>query len=330
MSGRIDLHHHVIPPDYASMLKEVGVVEAYGHPFEKWNRSPEKSLQFMRKLGIERSILSISTPGVSIGDSDFSGRLARVCNEYMAKLKRDHPGKFGGFAAVPLPDIPGAVSELEYALDELELDGVSLMTNYNGKYLGDSSFNEFFEELDRRKAVVFIHPTDPADTYDPKLGITNAMIEAPFETTRAVANMLYTGQAERFPNIRFILAHGGGTIPYLGWKIAMLRYQQEGKKPPLIKTLYDFLIKGGPESGLRILRSMYYDTALISDKPAIKALVEFVGSRRILFGTDFPFAERLAPIVLKNLKTCKDLSDEDLELVDHRNCSGLIRSTEIP
>jgi predicted TIM-barrel fold metal-dependent hydrolase len=323
MSSRIDVHHHVLPPEYISMLHEIGVTESYGHPLDEWRRSPEQSIRFMQRLAIDKAIVSISTPGVYFRDDELSGRLARVCNDYIADLKRDHPGIFGGFASVPLPDVTGALAELEYALDELGLDGVSLMTNYKGSYLGDSSFNEFFEELDRRKAVVFIHPTDPADAYDPELGISNSIIEAPFETTRAIANMLYTGQADRCPDISFILSHGGGTIPYLGWKIALIRYQQEGKKLPVARALYDFLIKGGPESGLRILRSMYYDTALISDKPAIRALVEFAGNRRIVFGTDFPFAEKLAPIVSKNLKTCKDLSEEDLEAVDHLNSSSL-------
>ncbi len=325
MSGRIDVHHHVLPPEYISMLKGIGIEDAYGYPFEKNYKTPEQRIRFMDKLEIERAITSISTPGVSLGDTDFSRKLARVCNEYMADLKMDHPGRFGGFAAVPLPDTQGALTELEYALDELGLDGVGLLTHYNGKYLGDSSYREFFEELDRRKAIVFLHPTDPSDSYDPELGISNALIEAPFETTRSVTNMIYTGQAERAPGVRFIIAHGGGTIPYLGWKIAMVRYQQENRKTPVMRVLYDLLVRGKPESGLRILQSMYYDTALISDQPAIRALVEFAGSGRIVFGTDYPFAANLAPLVAKNLKKSNDLSDRDHDKIGHLNCDYLFQ-----
>jgi predicted TIM-barrel fold metal-dependent hydrolase len=319
MTGRIDVHHHVLPPKYVSMLRDIGVTESYGHPLDKWSRTPEESLRFMAKLDIDAAITSISTPGVYFADDDFSGRLARACNDYMVQLKLDHPGKFGGFASVPLPNVAGALSELEYALDELGLDGVCLMTHYKGKYLGGSEFDEFFDELNARKAVVFVHPTDPVGTYNSGLTISNAIIEAPFETTRAVANMIYTGLAERCSDIRFILSHGGGTIPYLGWKIALIKYQQENKRPPVLTALYDFLIKGGPVSGLRILQRMYYDTALISDRPAIKALVEFVGGQRIVFGTDFPFAAKLATLVLKNLTKCDGLSEEDLNAIDHLN-----------
>ncbi len=305
------------------MLRNIGVTESYGHPLDKWSRSPEESLAFMRKLDITTAITSISTPGVYFKDDSFSSELARSCNEYMAGLKRDYPGKFGGFASVPLPNVDGALDELSHALDELKLDGVCLLTHYKGRYLGSTEFDEFFHELNRKKVVVFVHPTDPVGTYDPGLTISNSIIEAPFETTRAVANMIYTGAADRYPDIRFILSHGGGTIPYLGWKIALIKYQQENKRPPVLTALYDFLIKGGPVSGLRILQRMYYDTALISDTPAIKALVEFVGCHKIVFGTDYPFAAKLAPVVAKNLANCDGFSKEELNVVDRGNCDEL-------
>lgn len=323
MTRRIDVHHHVLPPEYVSTLRDIGVTESYGHPLDKWSRRPEESLRFMAKLGINTAIASISTPGVYFKDDDFSGQLARSCNDYMAQLKRDYPGKFGGFASVRLPNVGGALEELRYAMDELRLEAVCLLTHYKGRYLGSSEFDDFFDELNSRKAVVYVHPTDPIGTYDPGLTISNSIIEAPFETTRAVANMIYTGLADRCPDIRFILSHGGGTIPYLGWKIALIKYQQENKRPPVLTALYDFLIKGGPVSGLRILQRMYYDTALISDRPAIKALVEFVGCHRIEFGTDFPFAAKLAPVVSKNLAKCDGLSREDLDAMDHLNCDEL-------
>lgn len=318
---KIDVHHHLTPSFYIEKLKSIGITESYGQAFPKW--TPETSLSFMKKLGIDIAIMSISTPGVYLKDELFSRDLARSCNEYMAEIKKNHPGKFGGFASIPLPDAKGSLDEIKYALDELKLDGVCLMTHYKGKYLGNKEFDEIFRELNRRKSVVYIHPTDPAGAYDPELGIQNSLIEAPFETTRAVGNLIYTGTTDRYADIRYILSHGGGTIPYLAWRIALIKYAQENKNPPILKSLYDFLIKGGPESGLKILKNMYYDTALTSGPYALKALQEFAGPSRIVFGSDFPFAKKIAPMVAKNLRKYFDFSEEEFEAIDNKNCLEL-------
>jgi len=317
---RIDVHHHILPPEYISMLAKIGITGSLGQPFPKW--SPEKSKSFMSKLNINTAITSISSPGVYFKNDAFSRELARVCNEYMAELKHKYIGKFGGFASIPLPDVKGALDELKYALDDLKLDGVCLMTHYKGKYLGNKEFEEVFKELNQRKSVVFIHPTDPVGAYDPKLGISNALIEAPFETTRAVTNLIYTGTTDRYADIRYILSHGGGTIPYLAWRIALIKYAQENKKLQILKSLYDLIIKGGPESGLKILKNMYYDTALTSSPYALKALQELVGPLRIVFGSDFPFA-KVAPIVAKNLRKYNDFSEEEFMAIDNKNCLEL-------
>jgi predicted TIM-barrel fold metal-dependent hydrolase len=322
---KIDVHHHILPENYISKLKEIGITEAIGVSFPEWN--PERSLKFMKKVGIDTAITSISSPGVCFKDDDFSRGLARLCNNEMAELKRKYPGKFGGFASVPLPNIDSALDEIRYALDDLRLDGVCLMTHYEGKYLGCREFNEMFDELNTRKAIVYIHPTDPTSTYDSGLNISNALIEAPFETTRAVTNLIYSGTTDRCPNIRYILSHGGGTVPYLAWRIALIKYGQENKKPPLLRSLYDFIIKGGPESGLKILRSMYYDTALTSSPYALRALHEFVGPTKIVFGSDFPFA-KMASIVAKNLEKFEGFSKEDLNSVYHLNCLELFAYLE--
>ncbi len=318
---RIDVHHHIIPEEYVKRLAGIGITESYGQPFPKW--TPEKSLVFMEKMGIATAIGSVSTPGVYFKNDEFSRNLARLCNECFAELKKKYPGKFGGFASLPLPDVQGALEELRYALDELKLDGVVLLSNYNGKYLGSSEFEEVFKELDKRKAVVFIHPTDPKGDYDADLGMPNSLIEAPFETTRTVANLIYTGTMDRYPNICYILAHAGGTIPYLGWKIALTQYAQKDRKPPIMRTLYDFLIKGGPEAGYEKLKKMYYDTALASGKPTLKALQEFVGSRKIVYGTDFPFGAKFASLALKDLRNSGIFSEEDFKAIDYENCLEL-------
>ncbi len=317
---RTDVHHHILPPAYLSMLEKIGVTKALGVPFPKW--SPERSLRFMKKNNIDKAVVSISSPGIYFKDDDFTIKLARFCNEYTAELKKKFPGTFGGFASLPLPNVNASLNELEFALDELNLDGICLMTNYNGKYLGDDSFDIIFDEINKREAVVFIHPTDPAEIYDKELGIPNALIEAPFETTRAVCHLIYKGITDRYQQIKFILSHGGGTIPYLAWRMALIKYAQENRKPPLLNALYDFIIKGNPDTGLNLLRSMYYDTALTSCPYALKALQEFVGPWKIVFGSDFPFAN-VASVVTKNLSRYNNFSDEDFKLIDNKNCCEL-------
>jgi predicted TIM-barrel fold metal-dependent hydrolase len=276
--------------------------------------------------------MSVTSPGVCFPDNrDFSIDIARWCNEYMAEVKKKHPGKFGGFASIPLNWIDESIEELKYALGTLGLDGVCLMTNYDGKYLGDEAFDDFFSELNKRKAVLYIHPSDPAEEYDPKLadtGIPNSLIEVTFETTRMAANLLYMDVTDRYPDIKYILSHGGGTIPYLGWRLAMIKYARKNKKPPVLRTLYDFLIKGGPEAGLNDLKQMYYDTALTSGPYALNTLNEFAGSSQIVFGSDFPMA-KVAPIVVKNLDNHPEFSAKDIEDINYKNSLELFPQFQI-
>lgn len=313
---KIDVQHHIIPQSYVDQLASIGITGALGLPFPKW--SPEASLRFMKKLDIEIAVMSISTPGVCFQDEKFSRDLARDCNKVMAETKCLHPGRFGGFAALPLEYPEASIEEIRYALDDLGLDGIGLLSQYNGRYLGDERFDGAMAELNRRKAVVYVHPNDPADAYDPKLGIPNALIEAPFETTRTVANLMYNGTTDRYPDIRFILAHGGGTIPFLAWRMALIQYAQKGKKTPILRTLYDLMFKSAPETGLNIIRKMYVDTGLTSGAAALKALKEFPGPSRVVFGSDFPFA-KVAPIVAKNLSKDGDFTDAELEAIFHGN-----------
>jgi predicted TIM-barrel fold metal-dependent hydrolase len=321
---RIDVHHHIIPEEYVKRLASIGITESYGQPFPKW--TPETSLDFMKKLNVQTGMMSISTPGVyfkNYKNHKFSEALARFCNEYMAEVKQKYPGRFGGFATIPLLDVEKSLEELKYSLNELKLDGVCLLTNYDGKYLGDGVFDKFFDELHRQKAVVYIHPTDPAGVYDPKLEIANSLIEAPFETTRAVTNLIYTGTTDRCPDIKYILSHGGGAIPYLAWRVALVKYTHKETRPSVLRSLYDFLIKGGPESGLKILKKMYYDTAITSSPYALKAMQEFVGPSQIVFGSDLPFSQKIAPMLAKDLRKYTGFSEEEFEAIDYKNCLAL-------
>lgn len=321
---RIDVHHHILPKEYLEKLDSIGISKSLGVSFPDW--TPEMSLKFMDKTKIKTAIMSISSPGVSFKDNkEFSLGISRLCNEYMAKVKKDYPMRFGGFASIPLHFVKESIDELTYAIDELGLDGVCLMTNYDGKYLGDESFEEFFKEMNKRKTIVFIHPIDPAEKYDPHLsetGIPNSLIEVTFETTRVAANLLYNDTISKYPNIKYIFSHGGGTIPYLAWRLAMIRYAQKNKKAPTLRALYDFIIKGSPNSGLEVLRDMYYDTALTSGSYALNTLNEFVGTSRIVYGSDFPFA-KVSPIVTENLDKHSSFSKEDHEKINYQNSHKL-------
>jgi predicted TIM-barrel fold metal-dependent hydrolase len=294
---RIDVHHHILPHEIVSTFKKMGITEGLGVPLPEW--TPNKSLAFMKKHNIAAAVTSMGIPG-TVNPAQVQ-ELARSCNEYAASLKHEYP-VFASLACLPLPDVAAAVDEFKYALNDLELDGVGLFTHYNGTYLGDKKFDPLFRELNRKKAVVFIHPIDPPQQYNSGLTMPAALIEAPFETTRAVTNLLYTGTTDQYPHIKYILSHGGGTIPYLAWRLALVQYIQENKKPSVIRALYDFYIKKGPHKGLETLKKMYYDTALTASDPALKALHEFSGAAHILFGTDYPFAAHLVPYVTKDLE----------------------------
>jgi predicted TIM-barrel fold metal-dependent hydrolase len=321
-NGRIDVHHHILPEEYVARLKAVGITTAIGVDFPDW--SPKVSLDFMKKNGIDKAIISISTPGVNIKDRAFSKDLARFCNEYSAKLKSDYPDKFDAFAVLPLYETEDALNEMEYALDTLHLAGVALLTNVEGIYLGDPKYDALFAELDRREVVVHIHPHDPPFGTIPNLKFPNALVEAPFDTTRAVANMVYNGTLDKYKKIKLILSHAGGALPFLAWRVALIEYRQT-KKTLKFQALYDFLMtKRGPSAGLNALSRLYYDTANAANPMALRSVQELVDTSHILFGTDYVWGQSwLTPIFIKALKEYDGFSEQDLAAVESGNAKRL-------
>jgi len=319
--GRIDVHHHIVPPDYVSTLKAQGMTETTGGPFPDWQ--PSKSIRFMNRMGIDKAVVHISTPGVTIRDREFSRDLARLCNEYMADMMKDYPGRFAPLAALPMFDVQDAVDELTYAIDTLGLCGAGLLSNYHGAYLGDPSLDPLFAELDRRRLVVHVHPTDPPYDID-TLKVGHPLVEWPFDTTRAVANMVFNGTIDRFPDVKFILSHGGGTTPFLAWKIALQQYSQSHKRL-WARSIYDFLVtKRGPEAGMSVLKRLYYDTALAASPYALRSLQELVDTSHILFGTDYCWAQPwMAPLFTKALSEYDGFTEEDLAAVERNNAMAL-------
>jgi len=303
-------------------MNSVGITSAIGIKTPEW--TPKKSLNFMDKNGIATAITSVSTPGVNLKDRSFSRNLARLCNEYSAQLISDHPNRFGAFAALPLFDMEDALKELEYAIDKLNLDGVALLTNVQGIYLGDPKYDELFAELNRRQTVVHIHPTDPPFGNISNIKVPNALIEAPFDTTRAVTNMVHNGIMDRYPNIRFILSHGGGATPFLAWKIALIEYQQTHRSLRL-KATYDFILsKRGPAAGINILRRLYFDTALAANSYTLRSLQELVDPSHIMFGTDYVWAQSwMTPMFVKALREYDGFDEQALALVESESALEL-------
>ena len=324
-TNKIDVHHHIFPGEYVDTLKEFGVENSLGVKLPKWN--VQTSLKKMKENGIQKAMASITAPGVYFPETEsnpgFSEELARIANKSIADLIKEYPDKFGGFATIPMLNQHAALDELSYALDELKLNGVCLFTNYKGKYLGHPDFDVFFRELNKRKAVVFLHPNDPGEDFDPNLDMPNAFLEAPFDTTRAVANLIHHGTVDKYPDIHYILCHGGGTIPYLAWRLASIEYIQAGKRMPLFRVFYDYLVNKEPSKGLNLLRNMYYDTASVSGEYQLKTLQKFAGPDHIVYGSDLCIST-VASIVTRNLEKDGDFSDEEYEKMSCGNIRSVI------
>lgn len=299
---RIDTHHHVAPPKYVAEFK--GDLQP---PVIAWSVS--KSLDDMDKAGVATSITSVTTPGKAFMGKD-GRRVARECNEFSAGLMRDHPRRFGMFAALPLTDVEGSLREIEYSMDVLKADGVSVFTSYDDKWLGDPAFEPVMAELNRRKAVVYTHPDAPNCCRDPLVPeIREPVIEYGTDTTRAITSVIFTGTAVRYRDIRWIFSHGGGTAPFLAERL--IRVPSLNKK----------LAAAVPDGAMAELQRFYYDVAQIAHPVPLAALVKFVPISQILWGTDFPF--RFSHEYVAAL-TAFGLSEGDLRKIDRENALALL------
>ena len=270
---RIDVHHHLMYPGY---LDEVAGRRG-GSTF-KW--SPQMSLDDMDKSGIEVSVLSLIQPSAATPDVEKGRRIARRSNEYGAQLTRDHKGRFASFATLPLLDVDGSLKETAYALDTLKAVGIGVMTSYQDKYLGDASFAPVWEELNRRMAVVYTHPLSPDCCRNIKSDVPPAVIEYSTDTTRTIASLVFSGTAARYPDIRWIFSHSGGTMPFLLSRF--VRHEIDMK---------DRAAKAMPRGLMYELKKFHYDTAQGNHYGALAALMKIVTPAQVLFGTDFPFRD---------------------------------------
>ena len=300
----IDVHNHLSPPSY---IAEIGRAHEFPAVTKDW--TPEKVIADMDRGGVTTSITSISPPGLWFGDDVATRRVARECNEYAARLAADHPGRFGMFVTLPLPDIEGSLREIEYGLDVLKADGVAMFTNYGDKWLGDPFLAPVFEELNRRKSVVYTHPTSANCCRNVLAEVPDTAIEYGTDTTRAIAQIVFGGDAARYPDVRLIFSHAGGTMPFL-----VERFVNLAKTPKFARQL--------PQGFLAEAKKFYYDTAQASNRAAMSALTNVVPVSQIVFGTDFPF--RTAADHVTGLKECSLFSAKDLQQISRDNALGFL------
>ena len=298
---RIDVHHHFSSPGF---IAAITAQKTGQRALMEW--TPAKAIEAMDKGGVATSLVSISEPGVWFGDNVAARALARECNEYGARLIADHPGRFGLFATLPIPDVDGALREIEYSFETLKTDGACLLTSYQGKYLGDPAFAPVLDELNRRKAVVYIHPVRAQCCADLLPNRDSVGITLASDTTYAIASVLFSGTAARCPDIRFIWSHGGGTMPYITSRFGAVN------RPELAQKL--------PRGVMYEIQKFYYDTAQAVSPSTLAALTRLVPASHILFGTDYPFGNAEA-----DAKGLIDfgLSAGDIRAIERDNSLGL-------
>lgn len=300
---RIDVHHHFFAPEYVAALPEAVGAQAVARDW-----TPARALEDMDQGGVATSITSVTTPGVWVGDVDRSRRLARLCNEYAARLAQDYPGRYGFWAALPLPDAEGSLRELEYALDVLHADGIGLITSYGDTWLGDPAFDPVLEELNRRGTVVYTHPTAPFCCHNLVPDVADAIIEFGTDTTRALARLLFSGAAARYAGVRFIFSHGGGTMPFL-----YERFARASNAPAIAARL--------PNGLLHEIQRFYYDTAQASHATTLASFTRLIPISQILFGTDAPYrqAREYIPMLAE-----WGFGESDLRAIEYENALQLL------
>ena len=268
VSGRefyVDVHAHVFPDFYGAAMEAAGVHDVDGWPNPKW--SPEAMLEAMDGHRIQAQLLSISSPGVTFAQGPDAARLARRLNEYMAGLVQDHAPRLGSMAVLPLPDVEASLTEIAYALDTLGMDGVGLLSNYRGIYLGDERIEPVLAELDRRKAVVFVHPTIPPNWASFTIDIPAPVLEYTFDSTRMAEKLVASGAKARYPDIAIIVAHGGATLPLSHQRL--VKYWMNGKND--------------------IFDSFFFELTATTEHAQIAALMVMAKPDRCMMGFDFPF-----------------------------------------
>jgi 6-methylsalicylate decarboxylase len=305
---RIDVHHHFVPPLFERSARERNLLNP---ALERL--SVARSVDEMDRNGVASAVLSIPSPGAWYGNLELAQKIARDANDCAARLVSDHTGRFGMFATLTLPDLDSSLAEVAYAFEQLHADGVHMWTNYGDFWLGDPRLSPLLEELNRRKAVVYTHPTTPHCCGHLLSEAPVPMIEYGTDTTRAIASLVLSGAASRYPDIRWIFSHAGGTMPFLLERF-LFQGDVQSKTPEGSKKI--------PNGVLHELRRLYFDTAQSANPYAMGPLTRLVSTTQICFGTDFPY--RAIADNVSGLAECGLFSPRDLEQIERTNASRLL------
>lgn len=301
---RIDVHHHIVPPTWYAALKKANQDNP---PMATW--SPAKSIEDMDAAGIATAITSPTTPQVGFLPPAEAARIARESNEWARKLATDHPGRFGVFAMLPMPYVDESLREIAYAFDTLKVDGIGMMTNYGDKWLGYEQFQPVFDELNRRKAVVYTHPTGANCCVNLVRNVPDAAVEYGADTTRSIVNLIFSGASARYKDVNFIFSHGGGVITAIAERLRIQMVSTPPYKGKFTREMVDHELK-----------RFWYDTAQVSNEVTIQALAKLVPVSQILFGTDYPYrtgAEHAAGLTAR-------FGRADLAAIDRGNAVRLL------
>lgn len=309
-----DLHHHIVPDFYVDEMKKMGISVA-GIKWPTWDT--KASMKMMDSFHIEKAFVSLSAPGVFFRDVDYSRNLNRRCNEYIAAMIREYPDRFGGFGSVTLPDVPSALREAEYALDTLKLDGIALMSNVSGHYLGDAAYRPFFEEMNRRKAIIYVHPNEVPGKTDHLL--LNPLYLWQNDTTKTIIDFIHSGYHRQYPDIRWVFSHGGGIIA------------------PLFPTLIDALQKENPDIAEELnswKSQVFLDTASKAFDDQIPYLLEFSDPQHVVFGSDIGWGNKMAVSELEKSYAALDikcgLTEQQIEDIFMGNAKRLLSRDCVP
>jgi predicted TIM-barrel fold metal-dependent hydrolase len=292
--NRVDIHHHILPPAYVAKARERIAAVAGGFAEQVLSWTPQRSIAAMDQAGVQMAITSISSPGVDFGDATT---LARECNDYAAEMAARHAGRFGVFAVLPMPDVDASLKEMDRARN---VQGFGLYTNYGGAWLGDPRFTPVLEEMNRRKAVVFVHPMVCPQCTDMLAGVPDAIMEYPFDTTRTIASLLYSGAFARHKDIRFIFTHGGGALPMLAHRIT--RY--------------------AAGNAAEELKRLYFDVVSVTQPGPFAALKALVPTTQLLFGSDYPY---WPPDLTAKGLAALGLSDADKLAIEGGNARKILK-----
>ena len=301
---RIDVHHHIVPPVWLDALKKAKLDNP---PLSAW--TPQRSIDDMDAGGIATAMTSPTTPQVGFLPAADAARVARDSNEYAKRLMVDYPGRFGVFAMLPMPYVDECLKEIEYVFDTLHVDGIGMMTSYGDKWLGYSQFAPVFDELNRRKATVYTHPTTANCCGNLVQGVNDAAVEYGADTTRSIISLIFSGAAQRYADIKFIFSHGGGVLTAVAERLQI----QMVSIPPYKGRFTREIVDGQ-------LRRFYYDTAQVANAVTVGALASLVSVQQIVFGTDYPYRT--------GAETARGLADRfgaaELKAIDRDNALRIL------